>query len=144
MIQKCSKCHKWKDAKDFFWNFVGHKPVCKRCQGIIPTSERIVTDTAEIEAAIREERMNLRADRENEAIWRKEFRKVDTLRQREIDARHAYCTRCGRYLPIEEFYKDRNTKSGIKFYCKKCCREIAHNRYEFERKNIGKNPEKSA
>ena len=35
------------------------------------------------------------------------------------------CSRCGRELPISEFYKDNRTKDGLYCDCKECHSEIA-------------------
>lgn len=37
------------------------------------------------------------------------------------------CTKCGRNLPIEEFYKHPSTVDGYNTYCKECCKEQHHN-----------------
>lgn len=37
------------------------------------------------------------------------------------------CKRCGRELPMEEFYKHPKTVDGYNTYCKKCCKEQHHN-----------------
>lgn len=30
------------------------------------------------------------------------------------------CSKCGKELPIDSFYKDRSSKDGLGFYCKTC------------------------
>lgn len=45
------------------------------------------------------------------------------------------CTKCKRELPLSEFSPDKQTKSGLRFWCKKC--ECEHKRTLFERKNPG-------
>lgn len=35
------------------------------------------------------------------------------------------CSKCGRELPLSEFYKKSNTKDGLQYCCKKCQNELA-------------------
>jgi hypothetical protein len=37
------------------------------------------------------------------------------------------CTKCGRELPIGEFYKHSTTSDGYSTQCKECCKERQHN-----------------
>lgn len=30
------------------------------------------------------------------------------------------CSKCGRELPLTEFYKKKDTKDGLQYYCKSC------------------------
>lgn len=34
------------------------------------------------------------------------------------------CRRCGRTLPIEQFYADKNSPDGHKIYCRECSAEM--------------------
>ena len=31
------------------------------------------------------------------------------------------CIKCGKMMPLTEFYKDKNRSDGLQYYCKKCC-----------------------
>ena len=35
------------------------------------------------------------------------------------------CPKCGRELPLSEFYKDKSNKDGLRTYCKECHKEYA-------------------
>lgn len=37
------------------------------------------------------------------------------------------CTKCGRELPLSEFYKHQATSDGYNTQCKECCKERQHN-----------------
>ena len=38
------------------------------------------------------------------------------------------CNKCGRELPLSEFYKSSNTKDGFQRHCKDCAREYVKNK----------------
>lgn len=39
----------------------------------------------------------------------------------EQEKKNKKCTKCGRELPLTEFYKNKATKDGLNVYCKSCC-----------------------
>ncbi len=49
------------------------------------------------------------------------------------------CNKCGEVKPKTEFYKNKKTKDGLQYTCKKCCRELNKeyykNNYEKAREN---------
>lgn len=52
------------------------------------------------------------------------------------------CSKCGRELPVSEFWKNASTEDGLQTYCKECGNVYARNRKktpgggEFEEKYI--------
>lgn len=38
------------------------------------------------------------------------------------------CSKCGRELPVSEFWKNASTKDGLQTYCKECGNVYARNR----------------
>ena len=44
-------------------------------------------------------------------------------------ARHLKCVDCGKNKPVKEFYQDKKTSTGYKFYCKECAPKRA-SRYD--------------
>ena len=45
------------------------------------------------------------------------------------------CSKCGKVKPVTEFYKNRTSKDGLRFWCKECCRQ-------YDRESYKKNREK--
>ena len=35
------------------------------------------------------------------------------------------CSKCGRELPLSEFYKKSTSKDGLQSYCKECSKKLA-------------------
>lgn len=42
------------------------------------------------------------------------------------------CLKCGRELPVTEFYKKSNAPDGLQYRCKECCREASRQRNKRE------------
>ena len=40
------------------------------------------------------------------------------------------CTKCKKRKKLKEFYKDKKTKDGYAYWCKKCCKEYSQNNKE--------------
>lgn len=40
------------------------------------------------------------------------------------------CSKCGRELPVSEFWKNASTEDGLQTYCKECGNVYARNRKE--------------
>lgn len=43
------------------------------------------------------------------------------------------CTKCGRTLPVSEYWQSRTSKDGLYCYCKECAKEIHKARYSKQR-----------
>lgn len=39
----------------------------------------------------------------------------------EQEKKNKKCTKCGRELPLTEFYRNKATKDGLTYCCKECC-----------------------
>lgn len=39
------------------------------------------------------------------------------------------CSKCGRDLPLSEYYKHEHSKDGLRTYCKDCCSNKSHDLY---------------
>lgn len=39
------------------------------------------------------------------------------------EKRYKICKKCNKKLPLTEFYKDKKSKDGLKYYCKKCLKK---------------------
>ena len=46
------------------------------------------------------------------------------------------CSKCGRELPLSEFYKHKAYKDGLNCWCKSCYREYGNIRYETHRSDM--------
>lgn len=47
-----------------------------------------------------------------------------------------HCSRCNRFLPTTEFYKNKNKKDGLQAYCKSCSNDITNNKAMLIRKLV--------
>lgn len=56
------------------------------------------------------------------------------------------CNRCGRMLPLDQFYKRTLSKDGRQAHCKECCKELQQLRHTApphmtkSKKQLAKNP----
>lgn len=46
------------------------------------------------------------------------------------------CKRCGRELPLSEFYKDKNCKDGLNYWCKECSKQYKKQYYQEHKEEI--------
>ncbi len=46
------------------------------------------------------------------------------------------CHKCGRELPVSEFYKDKTRKDGLRPYCKECRKEYRENNLSYMSKYL--------
>lgn len=46
------------------------------------------------------------------------------------------CSKCGRELPLSEFYKNKTTKDGASYWCKKCNKKDSRRYYAANKEKI--------
>ena len=52
------------------------------------------------------------------------------------DEKTKVCSKCGRELPLSEFYKDKSRKDGVRYMCKSCRKELRKIRYETHKSDV--------
>ena len=60
------------------------------------------------------------------------FRNSDKM----TDEKTKVCKKCGRELPLSEFYKHKTTKDGLIPWCKSCLKEYNKIRYETHKSDV--------
>ena len=124
VMKKCSKCGEWLVASSV--NFhkgkkekYGLKAECKKCR-------------AEHNKAYRRKRREKKLE---EYFIEQRRKELETKKVKEEDAEakvtvtEKRCSKCGRILPAEAFYKHKTTKDGLRPYCKEC--EIKNNKERY-------------
>ena len=99
-MKRCSKCKKWKDESEFSKQPSrkdGLRCWCKKCE------------CEYIHKYYRRDRKNVKKYRRYEEY----HRVVNGVKQKK-------CTKCKRWKPEDEFYKNRKPKDGLAWRCKKC------------------------
>lgn len=54
----------------------------------------------------------------------------------EQEKKNKKCTKCGRELPLTEFYRNKATKDGLSVYCKSCCYEYLRQLRDVKRREL--------
>ena len=53
---------------------------------------------------------------------------METMDEVKVTEKTKVCSKCGKELPISEFYINNRTPDGLQYYCKKCMCEAQKNR----------------
>ena len=154
VMKRCSKCGEWLVASSV--NFhkgkkekYGLKAECKKCraerskkyreankESIAECNKKYRETHKEAIAKYSKAYSRKRREKKLEEYFIEQRRKeLEEKKAKEKDAEakvtvtEKRCSKCGRILPAEAFYKQKTTKDGLRPYCKECQKEYAKERY---------------
>lgn len=58
-----------------------------------------------------------------------------------LEVRTKKCSKCGRELPVSEFYVKKEAADGLQTWCKECQKTASHNRLAYKAHCKGCNPD---
>lgn len=139
VMKRCSKCGEWLVASSV--NFhkgkkekYGLKAECKKCR--TERGKKYRETHKEAIAKYSKAYSRKRREKKLEEYFIEQRRKeLEEKKAKEKDAEakvtvtEKRCSKCGRILPAEAFYKQKTTKDGLRPYCKECQKEYAKERY---------------
>lgn len=53
---------------------------------------------------------------------------METMNEVKVTEKTKVCSKCGRELPLSEFYTNNRTPDGLQYYCNECMRKAQNNR----------------
>lgn len=139
VFRKCTKCGEWLVASSVNFHKAktgkyGLKAECKECIKKYNKEYR-ETNKGAIKEYNKAYKRKRREKKLEEYFIEQRRKELEEKKAKEEDAEakvtvtEKRCSKCGRILPAEAFYKHKTTKDGLHPYCKECQKERRKERY---------------